>query len=194
PYEKPPGTTIASTPCRSRSPCHRITASPTRSHASCASTSSHVPGKRRTPNRTASGLDDLVILDQRVREQLLAHRRKLREVGDVQLDQPPDVDVPHALEAERRQRPLDRLSLRIEDAGLRAHEHAHPPAHGAVRSSHAPNGSPVISSYASTYFSRVRATTSSGIAGAGGRLSQPVSAAQSRTYCLSKLGCPRPTP
>src|SRR3954468_19558532 len=29
--------------------------------------------------------------------------------------------------------------------------------------------------------------------GAGGFLSQPVPDAQSRTYCLSKLGCPRPT-
>ena len=36
--------------------------------------------------------------------------------------------------------------------------------------------------------SRVAATTSSGIAGAGGVLSQPVPEAQSRTYCLSKLG------
>ncbi len=32
------------------------------------------------------------------------------------------------------------------------------------------------------------ATTSSGIAGAGGSLSHPLPAAQSRTYCLSKLG------
>jgi hypothetical protein len=38
----------------------------------------------------------------------------------------------------------------------------------------------------------VPATTSSGIAGAGGVLSQPLCEAQSRTYCLSKLGCPRP--
>ena len=28
--------------------------------------------------------------------------------------------------------------------------------------------------------------------GAGGVRSQPVEDAQSRTYCLSKLGCPRP--
>jgi phosphoribosylformylglycinamidine synthase len=34
----------------------------------------------------------------------------------------------------------------------------------------------------------VPATTSSGSAGAGGRLSQPLVEAQSRTYCLSKLG------
>jgi hypothetical protein len=39
-----------------------------------------------------------------------------------------------------------------------------------VRSNQAWNGSPVIRSYASTYFSRVLATTSSGIAGAGGVL------------------------
>ena len=36
------------------------------------------------------------------------------------------------------------------------------------------------------------ATTSSGIAGAGGALSQPVPEAQSRTYCLSNDGWPRP--
>ena len=35
----------------------------------------------------------------------------------------------------------------------------------------------------------VPAITASGIAGAGGCLSQPLPAAQSRTYCLSKLGC-----
>src|SRR5437588_2216731 len=39
----------ASTPCRSRSPCHSSTPSPTRSAASRASTSSQEPGKRTTP-------------------------------------------------------------------------------------------------------------------------------------------------
>ena len=39
---------------------------------------------------------------------------------------------------------------------------------------------------------RVRATTSSGTSGAGGDLSHPVDDAQSRTYCLSKLGWLRP--
>src|SRR5437763_4378833 len=164
-----------------------MTASPTRSQASCASTSSQVPGKRRTPNfiwtadnrrsSASSGLalapprlrpcfldllgsrpsrsrgQDLVVLDQRVREQLLAHLRQPSRVVDVELDQAPDVHVRHALEAQRRQRPLDRLTLRVEDPGLRPHENA-VARHGAVRSSHASNDSPVISSYASTYFAR----------------------------------------
>ena len=42
---------------------------------------------------------------------------RVRVVG-LELDQPPDPDVGDALEAERRQRPLDRLPLRIEDALL----------------------------------------------------------------------------
>ena len=62
----------------------------------------------------------------------------------------------------------------------------------ADRSSQAANGSPTINSYASRYRAAVLATTSSGIAGAGGRRSQPLAVAQSRTGCLSKLGCERP--
>ena len=58
------------------------------------------------------------------------------------------MDVLHALEAERRQRPLHRDALRIEDPRLRADEDARP--HGAVRSSQAENDSPVMRSYAST--------------------------------------------
>ena len=134
-------------------------------------------------------LDHLVVLDQRVRQEALAHLRHLARVVDIQLDQPPDVHVLNAVEPERRQRPLDGLSLRVEDALLRANQNTRPQAE---RSSHASNGSPVMRSYASTYSSRVRAITSSGSAGAGGVLSQPEPDAQSRTYCLSKLGWPWP--
>ena len=55
-----------------------------------------------------------------------AHRVELRRVLDVELDEPADVDVRDALEAERRQRALDRDALRIEDARLRADEDARP--------------------------------------------------------------------
>src|SRR4051794_3077638 len=41
---------MTSAPCRSRSWCQRSSASPKRLHASSASTSSQLPGKRRTPN------------------------------------------------------------------------------------------------------------------------------------------------
>ena len=83
---------------------------------------------------------DLVVLDQRVGQQLLAHLRQARRVLHVELHQPPDVDVAHALEAERRQRPLDGLALRVEDPGLGADQDPRP--HGATRSSQAENGSP----------------------------------------------------
>src|SRR5215210_6502502 len=140
--------TTASTPRRSASRCHSTTASPTRPAACSASTSSQLPGKRTTPSFTAGGppptrspprgiqprvlmesiglrpLDiDLVVLDQRVREQHAAHRVELAGVLDVELDEPPDVHVAHAAEAERGQRPLDRDPLGVEDAGLGADEH-----------------------------------------------------------------------
>ena len=82
---------------------------------------------------------DLVVLDERVGEQLLAHRRELRRVLDVELDQPPDVDVADAAEPERRQRPLDGLALRVEDPGLGPDQDPRP---HATRSSQAENGSP----------------------------------------------------
>ena len=82
----------------------------------------------------------LVVLDQRVREQLLAHRRQLRRILHVELDEPPDVDVAHAVEAERGQRALDRLALRVQDPRLRPDQDPRP--HAAVRSSQAENGSP----------------------------------------------------
>ena len=77
-------------------------------------------------------LDHLVVLDQRVRQQALAHLRHLRRVVHVQLDQPPDMHVLHALEAERRQRALDGLPLRVEDALLGADQDPRPHA-GALQ-------------------------------------------------------------
>ena len=105
-----------------------------------ASTSSQEPGNWMTPNFT-SGAEDLVVLDERVRQQLLAHRRQLRGVLHVELDQPADVHVAHALEAERRQRALDGLALRVEDPGLGPDQHPRPHA-APTRSSKAANGSP----------------------------------------------------
>src|ERR1700712_2373191 len=142
----------ASTPWRPASPCHSSCADALgmRSQARTASTSSHEPGKRMTPKRTSGGgFEDLVILDQRVREQLLAHRRELAGVLDVELDEAADVDVGDALEAQRRQRPLDGHALRVEDPGLRPHEDARVHRHGATRASQASKDWPVIFSYAS---------------------------------------------
>jgi hypothetical protein len=53
------------------------------------------------------------------------------------------VHVLDTVEAERRQRALDGLALRVEDALLRADQDARPQAD---RSSQASNGSPVIRS------------------------------------------------
>ena len=98
-----------------------------------------------TPNFTrVSARDDLVVLDERVGQQPPAHVVELRGVLDVELDQPPDVDVGHAREAERRQRALDRDALRVEDPRLGPDEDARP--HGAVLASQASNGSPVMRS------------------------------------------------
>src|SRR3954454_13972620 len=119
----------------------------------------------------------LVVLDQRIGADVLEDLPELLRIVGLQLDHPPDVDVADALEAERRQRPLDRLALRVEDALLGADQH-----------SCLQKLSPVIRSYASMYFARVCSTTSAGRSGAGGFLSQPCSVAQSRTYCLSKDG------
>ncbi len=134
-------------PCRSRSPCHSSSASPTRRAACSASTSSQRAGELKDAelHRAVGSVRrlivsaveqlDLVVLDQRVREQLLAHRLQLRRVLHVELDQAADVHVRHAREAERRQRALDGLALRVEDARLRADQHAgahQSPAGGAV--------------------------------------------------------------
>src|SRR3954471_17913410 len=104
---------MTSAPCRSRSWCQSSSASPKRRHASRASTSSQLPGKRRTPNFTSRRREqlDLVVLDERIGEQLVAHPLELRGILDVELDDPADVNVARAAEAERRQRALDRLAL-----------------------------------------------------------------------------------
>ena len=70
------------------------------------------------------------------------------DVQDVELDEPPDVHVAHAVEAQRRERPLHGLALRIQDSGLGPDQDPHP--QGAVRSIHAENGSPDSRSYAVT--------------------------------------------
>ena len=67
---------------------------------------------------------DLVVLDQRVREELLAELGEVRGVVRFELDEPADAHVAHAVEAERGKRPLDRLALRVEDALLGADEDA----------------------------------------------------------------------
>src|SRR5262249_6060688 len=51
---------------------------------------------------------------------------------------------------------------------------------------------PVSRRKASTYFSRVLATTSSGSDGTGGCLFHRIRSRESRTNCLSKLGCAPP--
>src|SRR3954449_9722604 len=122
---------------------------------------------------------DLEALDQRVREQLLAHALDLgASLGrvsrvDLQVDEPPHARLPDR-EAEVAQRRLDRLALGIEDPGLRPHKHGR--LHRSTipeSATYASNSSPVSRSNASTYRARVPATTSSGSSGAGGALSQP---------------------
>jgi hypothetical protein len=66
---------------------------------------------------SSKGLD-LEVLDQRVREQLLAELGEALGALGLELDHAADPHVLDALEAERRQRPLDRLALRVEDALL----------------------------------------------------------------------------
>src|ERR687897_2428361 len=133
----------ASTPFRSASACHSSSASPIRRAASSASRSSHDPGNWTTPNLTErlppQGVRpcvlrrmiaflalNLELLDQGIGEQPLAHLADPRGIVDVELDQPADVHVAHALEAERRQRALDGLALRVEDAGLGPDQDPHP--------------------------------------------------------------------
>ena len=78
--------------------------------------------------------NDLVILDQRICEQLLAHRLELADILYVQFHEPADVNIRDALKAESRQRALDRLTLRVQDARLRTDQDTGP---HAVLSSHA---------------------------------------------------------
>ena len=63
-------------------------------------------------------MDYLEVLDQRVRKQLLAQLGEPLGILGLELDHAPHPDVLDALEAERRQRPLDRLALGVEDSLL----------------------------------------------------------------------------
>ena len=128
---------------------------------------------------------DLEVLDQRVRQQLLAESVELRRIIGLELDQPSDAHVVHALETERGKRPLHGLALRVQDALLRPDQHlrlhrasvpASPELIGSACGAPSENP-PVIRSYASTYFARVFWTTSSGSSGPGGLWSQPIESA-----------------
>src|ERR1700759_2722470 len=83
---------------------------------------------------------DLVALDQRVREQSLAHLLDLRLrrclVGglDLEVDHLADARVLH-LEPEVAERRADRLALRVEDPGLRPNQDGRPPPSTTVGSS-----------------------------------------------------------
>jgi len=111
-----------------------------------------------------------VVLDHRVRQEFAAHLVRLaRGFGRIgSVDQ--DLEVlagPYALhggEAERAQAAVDRLALWIIDHGLQEDVDARKPCHGLA----------TMRTYASRYFSAVRATTSSGRGGGGGSWSQPV--------------------
>jgi hypothetical protein len=91
---------------------------------------------------------NLEVLDQGIGEQALAHLRHTRGIVDVELDEPADVHVRDALEAERGKGSFDGLALRIQDPGLGPDQDPHP--HAAVRSSQAENGSSASRSYAVT--------------------------------------------
>src|SRR3954451_10210401 len=122
---------------------------------------------------------DVEALDQRVCEQLLAHALDLCAGRDgvarvqLEVDEPPHARLPDR-EAEVPQRRLDGLALRVEDPGLRPHEHRRPHRSTTPGSAtYASNSIPVSRSNASTYRARDPATTSSGSSGPGGSLSQP---------------------
>src|SRR6185437_8890167 len=102
------------------------------------------PDADRTTKLLADNLD-LVVLDQGIRQELLAQRLELALLRHVELHEAPDVDVLHACEAEGGERPLDRHPLRVEDARLRADQHArsHP---APVSASQSENGRPVMRS------------------------------------------------
>ena len=74
----------------------RARAAARRRRARAASSASRSSQRARELDDAELHSDDLVVLDQRVGQQLLAHRVELRLVLDVELDQPPDVDVRHA--------------------------------------------------------------------------------------------------
>ena len=80
---------------------------------------------------------DLVVLDEGVGQERLAHLGKAVGLVHFELDQPSHPHVAHALEAERRKRALDGLALGVQDPLLRPDQDAEP-----QRSSQAANGSP----------------------------------------------------
>ena len=128
----------ASTPCRSRvlvPQDHRL-ADPLRGEQRV----DLVAGAGEADDAELHALDDLVVLDQRVGQQPLAHLGQPRGSSTSSSTSRPTCTLLTPAEAERRQRALDRLALRVEDPGLRPDQHARP--HGAVRSSQAANGSP----------------------------------------------------
>ena len=81
----------------------------------------------------------------------MAHVVELRRVVDVELDEPADVHVRGAAEAERREGAFDGLALRVEDPLLGPDQYlgAGYSEAAPLRWSHAENGSPVMRSYAS---------------------------------------------
>src|SRR5688572_10316117 len=101
--------------------------------ATARSRSQLEPGKTRTALFMSGGLPlDLEILDHRIGQQLAAHFGDLvvaGVLGEVELDQLAGADVLDPAEAEAFQRMVDRLALRVEDAGLEGDEHAR--FHGA---------------------------------------------------------------
>src|SRR4029079_11872535 len=117
----PPGRTTASRSGSSLSSCQTETASASSAaSAHSASRSSCEPGYVTTPIRGWGLANDLalVALDQRVREQPLAHLLDLRPgrrlVGglDLEFDHLADARVLH-LEAEVAERRADRFALRV---------------------------------------------------------------------------------
>src|SRR5579872_2467446 len=116
---------------------------------------------------------DLVRLDQRVGEQLLAHLLHLCASGclvvgvHLEVDDLADARVRDG-EAEMPERALDRLALRVEDPRLRPDQDRglHPSTTDG-RSRYASNGIVVSRAQASTYFGRVASTISAGISGPG---------------------------
>src|SRR5207302_9101995 len=124
----------------SRDPCARRSGRRSRERASPRGRRrdrSCCPG-RRPPRRASADLLYAVLLDDRIREELLAHvlHALLRLGGvlrvEIQLDHLAPAHVPHLVETERAERPPDGEPLRGEDRLLQtdhdARLHAAPPA------------------------------------------------------------------
>src|SRR5215211_8341900 len=149
------------------------------------------PGRRSSPGRRARrcaaaahssagpGELDFVALDERVGEQALAHPLELGPciVGagrvDVEIDQAPHAGLVDG-ESEVAERAADRLSLGIENAGLRPDEDGRLHRSTTLGSPrYSSNAISVSRSKASTYRALVPLTTSWGSSGPGAFLSQP---------------------